>query len=308
MIVYRLYIWSFVLLFVGALGLAFFSPSINDGVTEKLDGVQSVLFNFFSITTGVAFFTTIILFLFNIGLILKLWRIARVRNRLGLAGPLESAFKERRRHGRVLNFVTGFLVVLGAAYVLMPAMFAVSEMELSVILITAPFFLLFGITLLSLHFLRRGMERLQIVENLHGELESGSQAESDTAVPLDDASYEILAHLERSQIMEERQQSIARASSDRGTFGYALQMSFESQESKDRFPSVQRQLIDQKILELMSNPGSCESEASQLPDSDYLKVSVKDADAFIQYRVDEASHRVQIARIMPTESLPGENK
>ena len=309
MILYRLYLGCFALLLLSGTCMVVFSPPVDDTLVGETSGLQSALFDAFSLITGLAFYATIILFLFNIGLILKLRRIATVRKRLGLTQPLESAFSERRRRGWIVNAVTGFFVLMGAAAIVLPALLIVSSgVSWSVILGTAPLFLLGGAALLSVHFLRRGMERFNIVQDLHEELKAEVADESDSAPPLDDASYEILAHLERFQIMEQRQQSIARASADRDAFGYALQMSFEAQESKDQFPAGQRQLIDKKILELISEPEKVASESSSLPDGDFLKVGVEGGDVAIQYRVDKPNHRVQVARIASSAPPTGKNQ
>ena len=306
MILYRFYLGSFALLLLAGMGMVFFSPPVDDqGLVGEQGGPASAAFTALTTVTGLAFYATIISFLFNIGLIRKLWRIAKVRRRLGLTQPLESAFSERRRRGWIVNSVTGFFVLMGAVTIVLPALLIfTSGVSWSVILTTAPLFLLGGAALLSVHFLRRGMERFKIVQDLHTELKAET-GPGDAMPPLDDASYDILAHLERFQIMEQRQQSIARASADRDTFGYALQMSFEAQESKDGFPDEERQLIDRKILELISDPESVGEQSTRLPEGDFLKVGVEGSDVAIQYRVDKSNHRVQVARIASSERKAG---
>ncbi len=307
-LIYRLYMWSFVVLFVGAVSLYFLQPPDDDqNMPVQVSELQELMSNVATTVFGLGFLASIILFLMNIGLVRKLWRIARARRHLGVTKAFEAAFESRRRDRRITNFITAIMVCLGIAYLLLPIMFLASGLPYGLILVSAPIFLLFGFALFSLHFLRRGVERFDIVQDLRNALHSkstqGLDDQSD-GTQIDEQTYDMLAKLERSQIMEQRQKSIERARSEPDTFGYALQMSFEAQNSKDQLPAHERQLVDHRILDVLTNPEACLGESSKDPDGDYWKLAVEGTSAEIYFRVDSLTNRVQIARIAKTGLRP----
>ena len=242
----------------------------------------------------------------NLGLIRKLWSMARARNRLGLNEALATAFKVERRKHRVRNLLTGSLTVLAILMVLF-GLIGVMVTPMPSFAYRLSFFLAFaivGLSFGSIHYIRRGVERLGIVERLYSDLQplvNAKAAPGDVEIP--DYDYEIIARLERNQIIERREQSVARATHDPDSFGYAVQLSFAAQETKDELPAEEQNRVDEEIIRLVRDPQS--EMRRSVTDTDGLRtVRVEDSSVDLLYRIDDAAQRIQIARILPGHERP----
>ena len=256
---------------------------------------------------GFGFLSLVPLWILNLGLVRKLWGMARARHRLGLNEALVPAFRAERSKHRLWNILTASLAVLALVVILFGTVGVMTESTFSlgdkVILLTV--LPIVGLSFGSIHYVRRGMERLGVVERLYSDLQPLVNAEAapgDVKIPEHD--YEIIARLERNQITERREQSAARATHDPNAFGYAVQLSFAAQEAKDGLPAEEQNRVDEEILRLVREPQS--EMRRSVPDTDGLHtVRVKDSAVDLRYRIDDAAQRIQIARIVPDHEEPG---
>lgn len=302
--VHRLFNWTFVVVIVGYVVVAVVTFILIEG--KGFSDVEAALpASWMLLTVGfvvasLGLFLMVVLFLLSLGLVRKLWSMARARRRLGLTEPLAPAFKARRREHLFRNLVTGAIVVFGVLFIfgsLIKVGLEPSLMTFGIFL----FNLLIGFSFGSLHFIRRGIERHAIVEELDAELRMAASRLADDpaeAVKIDELTYDIIASLERHQIIQQRHESIRRAAEDPDAFGYALYMSFAAQEAKDRLPLDEKNLVDQQILQLLSGPKSSGDRAKFDADGDMRRLPVKGTSVEIRFRVDETSQRIQIAQIL----------
>jgi hypothetical protein len=263
---------------------------------------------FREVVTGVVGFTALAMLpilLLNLKLVSRLWRAARMRRRLGLTEPLAAVFQAQRRKTWLLNFLTAVLAVVGVVFVLLAvAVPAIVREELEVtgsrsvlIGLFIGLYLILGITLISLHYLRRGMERLAVVEGLRTTLSAvaSDRKEQAGAVSVSPEDYDLIAKIERDQIIRERYQNIARSKAGARTSGYVVQMGVEAQQGKSRLPAAERLLVDEQIVKLMADPQS--SDVVTDPQRGLRRLPVANTSAEILFEVDEADRRVKIVGI-----------
>jgi len=142
------------------------------------------------------------------------------------------------------------------------------------------------------------MERFAVVvERLHSDLtaaasDSVTEGEKGIAVAPDD--YDLIAKIERSQIIRERYQSIQRSHEGEEP-GYAVQIGFAAQEAKSRLPTPARLLIDERILQLVKDPQPPGTVTD--PQGSLRHLPVPKASAEIVFEVDQQSRRVRIVGI-----------
>ena len=266
-----------------------------------LAGRQSPAFT----TTGyVGLFTTVALFFLipvNAPLIFRLWRGARIRRQLGWDEPLKPAFGARRRHKWVRNAATALLAVLGAyliGYVVLTlaAMLSARDqsslLEWSVRLIIVLLYLVVGVTLLGLHFVRRAMDRFAVaVEQVQARFsaavkQSQLRRTNDVAVEPDD--YEVIAQLEREQIMRDRLASVAEHGE---AAGYAVQIGLEAQQAKAALPPADQQLVDDQIFRLADSMAGAPALITH-------SLHVVGTSIELQFEVDHAARRLRIVGIV----------
>ncbi|MGH7675456.1 MAG: hypothetical protein ACREMV_09305 [Gemmatimonadales bacterium] len=305
LLVYRLLQWD-----VAALGVALVAAL----VTTITQGERSTLANLAFGLLGLTGLVMFPLFLLNLGLVRRLWRVAKMRRRLGLAELLEAAFKAQRRKARVRNLLTAVLVIVGLVFVLggAVAIVMIPNTELGSLgkAVVVAFYLALGVPLASLHFLRRGMERLTVVDRLHSTLSaavSDLPPGQDKSIALSPRDYELIARIERAQVIAERYQSIRQSGHGADTSGYAVQMSFAAQQAKSQLPGPERVRVDEQVLRLMEDPertGVVKDAQSAL-----RRLPVPNTSAEIVFDVDRGARRVRVVRIVtPSVHQLGDTK
>jgi len=304
---YRFLSWSVALIFIGYGLAAIFGllPEANFGA--KATTIRPVLMNIGMGLAGFGLLAVIPLLILNLGLVRKLWSMSRARHRLGLTEPLALAFKTERRRHRFLNLATGALVAISVMIVMFGAIGLIVSPELSVMVrvLGCLAFLVFGLAFGSLHYIRRGMERLAVVSRLHADLDT-VKSEAGERVPektkITPAEYDIIAKLERNQITQRREESVQRAAEDSDAFGYAVQMSFAAQEAKDQLPVHEQNLVDEQIFKLVNNLEIERNRSVPDVEGDLRRLRVIDTSAEIEFRIDDADQRIQIAQIGSRQS------
>ena len=243
--------------------------------------------------------------LFNVKLVSTLWRAARMRKRLGLAEPLAAAFRAQRRKSLVLNLITSLLVGVGMIFVIVavavPAIVPGElEAESRALFVTflIGIYLILGTALISLHYIRRGLERLKVVEGLRTTLSAVATdrpRQEEGAVSVSPEDYDLIASIERDQIIRERYQNIARSKAGARRSGYVVQMGLAAQQGKSRLPVPERLLVDEQIVNLMANPQSSDvvTDAAR----GLRRLPVANTSAEIIFDVDEANQRIKILGI-----------
>src|SRR5258706_4065503 len=206
-----------------------------------------------TIILGFAALAMLPILLLNLKVVSRLWRAARMRQRLGLTEPLAAAFQAQRRKTWVFNTLTAALVGIGALFLIVAVVVPAAtwnEIERSkagafFLALVIGLYVILGITLISLHYLRRGMERLAVVQGLRttlGAVASDSPKEPASAVSVSPEDYDLIARIERDQIIRERYQNIARSKAGARTSGYVIQMGVEAQHGNSRLQASGRLL------------------------------------------------------------------
>ena len=203
----------------------------------------------------------------NVPLFRSLWRGARIRRQLGWDEPLDEAFLTQRRRRWLRNLATALLVLLGVYLAIQAALVAILAFRLDafpliarvVLLIIAFLYLVVGVTLVGLHFVRRAMDRFAVVvERVHGRVNAAveqSRQRGTGDVAVGPADYELITQVERDQIMRDRRESV-QEHEDRDDAGYAVQFGLEAQHARAALPPADRVLIDEQIFRLADSRAS----------------------------------------------------
>jgi hypothetical protein len=245
------------------------------------------------------------LFFLNLGLVGKLWRHARLRRELGIREGLRDSFKMARRQGRIRNWITRFMAIAGVLIVII-ALVAVVFIHISFtlkdiyldteggipLLISFGIFVV-GLSLFSLHFIRRGRERLNVVAQLQDSLRIPETATDDvTEVEISPDVYSQIAQIERSHIIQERQRSIGRGHSDDDGVTHLVQTSVMAQKAKASLEPGTRVRVQNQIVELMYDPRPEESRPEQ--DTGLIVLRVPGTSIDIKYLVKDDTGTIQV--------------
>jgi hypothetical protein len=264
--------------------------------------VPGVLFLILGVTTSV-------LFGLNWGLIRKLYRQAKLRRRLKLAYYLRPAFRAQRRATRLKNAVTMSITALGIAMILLglPAValsfllwidggfLQLSHLEFAIFLSASLAWTSVGFGLASLHFMRRGKERLEIVTRLQEMLakqatELGQDAAATATLSASD--YEIVASMEREQIIKHRASSIISGRKEAASSSYLCLSSRQMNDAKSRLSRSLLSKVDETILSLLTDPMPSSSQLD--PQTGNRMVRVPDTGLRIEYDVNVDRHLVRL--------------
>lgn len=256
---------------------------------------------------------TLGLFLANIGVMLKLWRHARLRRRLRLGRLLSPAFRAQRKASRAKNIVTIAIAVLGVPFTLFGVLLVVialldwvspglrgktAHFESAVVLLITLAITLVGVALVALHFVRRGKERLELVVRLRQTLatQAAEPAQDGAAARLASDDYDVLVSMEREQIIGERASSIASGRREAAASSYLCQSSRQMTEAKSRLPTDLLAKVDDTVLGLLAEPAPANSEAE--PQTGARLVAVADTPLRIRYDVDAGRHLVRLHELL----------
>jgi mRNA-degrading endonuclease RelE of RelBE toxin-antitoxin system len=240
------------------------------------------------------------LFVVNIPMMRTLWRQEVLRRRVGLQRQLRFFF--RRGNYGTGQLMALVLTVVGLIFVIwLTIMVAILEGD-SRFLFTIPFA---GLSLLSMAIMRRGRERLAIVQELQGSL---ADHRSDTdqgndATDIDPEAFRMIAGLERAQIIEERRESLKVSRQRSPAPGYTVQQSRAVIETKAQLDDETSRRVQDQIFELMDNPVQ---EASRTEASTGVRrLRVRETPLEVGYVVEEQSQRVKVLFLNPVEN-PGQ--
>jgi mRNA-degrading endonuclease RelE of RelBE toxin-antitoxin system len=228
------------------------------------------------------------LFVINVPMMRTLWRQEVLRRRVGIQRQLRFFF----RRG---NYGTGQLMALvltmvGLIFVIwLTISVAIVEGD-SRFLFTIPFA---GLALLSMAIMRRGRERLEIVQELQRNLAHRSDTEEgDDATDIHPEALRMIAGMERAQIIEERRESLKVAKQRSPAPGYTVQQSRAVIETKAQLDDETNRRVQDQIFELMDNPvqeGS-RTEAG----TGVRRLRVRETPLEVGYVVEEQSQRVRV--------------
>ncbi len=247
-----------------------------------------------------------VLFVLNVGLIRKMYRHAQLRRRLRLTNFLMPVFRAEREASKIKNIVTICISVVGAVLTIVgllsvvlvftlwiePGFLHLSDAQFAVALPMTLAFTSVGIGLMSFHFMRRGKQRLEIVTRLHAMLTSQAAAPGAVEAKLSSDDYDILASLERGQIISERAGSIITAQREAPSASYSCQISRQMNDVKKTLPAELLARVDDVTLGLLKNPEPADSKRE--PDTEGRLVGVPGTDLRILYDVDKSRHLVRL--------------
>ncbi len=240
----------------------------------------------------------VVLFFLNLKLMWALRRQARSRRRLGLVKNLKGLFKAKRRRNWIRNAFTMFVVFLGV--ILVPigllSFFAFAYfLDIPEALLFSLAISVLGLSLVFLHFMRRGKQRLEIVMRMHESLSEHKETfESDheSAVDISSADYDKIASIERAHIITDRAKSIEMARKESLDSSYVIQKSREMLGAKAALDLDARVRVDDQIFHLVTNP--LPPGVTEDPGTGYLRLSVPETSVDILYQVDEQRHRIRL--------------
>jgi hypothetical protein len=278
-------VWSAVFL---TLGWFFLLPS-NPAVARWLL-IAAVFFYVVSVAMVAA----------NVGLGRKLVRAAMLRRSLRLWPRLRPSFKARRRRHAVQNLVTLVLTLVGYPIFLFGVFGLLIELldsRDSAGLPLAVVQTVFGLGCISIHFIARGKERLEVISELRSDLVA-RRSTAGTRVEVSEDKYEQIASIERAQIARDRRRSLARPAKD--TQGYVLRLHRSLREAEAQLePEVLMQVREcarQLLVDPAGNPGGSPSEWSyaEVPGAGYE----------LAFTVDHARREVHVMELRPLAKRP----
>jgi hypothetical protein len=156
------------------------------------------------------------------------------------------------------------------------------------------------LSFVSIHYIRRGMERIAVVEGLRDAVSRGRN--EDDEVEVSGEAYDLIANMERDQIIRERQSRLQRAAEKRpDEFGYAVQTSFAAQDAKGLLPEDQGGLVDAQIQRLARDPGTDRARSHIDGRTKLHRLSVEGAPVSVEYEIDD---QAQVVRVMRIEASP----
>lgn len=248
-------------------------------------------------------FLLVPMFLLNLPLVRKFWRLASFRRDLGLGAALTSAFHSERKRKRVRNLLTGLGVLVGLGLVIwsVVAFFAdhldsarhgAMDIE-DILLVAVPFMI--GLSFFSLHYMRRAKERLAVVAKILDSLADGVAGSSEGAeamVSLPAGSYKAVARLERENIYLDRQRSIRAASKATGASQFALQRSHEVQAALADLDHETRHTAEEAMFSLIENATPPESSVDSETRLHVLPIGESSWE--LLYEVDRELMRIRV--------------
>jgi hypothetical protein len=233
----------------------------------------------------------------NSQLVQRLRRAARLRRRLtpSLKRRLADHFKARRHQHQLTNLATlglsligvvvALLGFLGLIFQLVPDDEPVNPARLTFFLIAG----VFGVSCISLHYIARGRERLDVIADLRASLLAGRTDENESQ--LSGAEYDEITRIERLQIAADRRQSVKAAS------GPVLERTYSSKEhravreAKSALPPDMLVKVQDCIDNLTADPHTVQ-EATERRGVLYLRVP----DTFLELgvTVDWQSREIRV--------------
>jgi hypothetical protein len=273
----------------------------GDGDTGLLLTVVLALLILIAVVLAIA---TLVLFILNWGLMRKLRRHARLRRRLKLAYYFAPAFSAERRQTRFGNFVTGLITVFGVLLAAVGILGIAGSLivwltygsaKILLLLVSELLFVAVfgvGVGLASLHFVRRGKQRLEVVLRLHQALEKHTAgAAPAAAVTLSADEYDALAGLEREQIIRDRTTSIIQGRKESAST-YVVQTSREMHDAKSKLPPDVLAQVERAITTLVADPGR--AGAVEDPASGNRAMPVAGTPLKIRFDVDQTRQLVRL--------------
>ena len=161
-------------------------------------------------------------------------------------------------------------------------------------LITASLSLLVvAFSLILMHYMRKGRERLRMVESLRSSL----LGHVDERTPLPSTDYAQIARIERAQILYDRQQSIRTRSKKAEKSIYVVQMSRAVIKARAELDDETKMRVEEEIDELASKPrvGGLKEDA----EAGIVHLRVPGTSAEIGYSVDDKARRIKVHSLRP---------
>ncbi len=242
----------------------------------------------------------------NLPLFAKLWRLERLRDRLGLRQHLTPLIAVRRGLlARIVGALWSFLLLLFAllCLALLAVMIgkwstAIEKLGVRDSILLAVSFAGAAFSLLFQPLVERARNRLEIVQGLWGALaERESEVGSgESAVELPSDQYRSITEVESSQILLERDQSVRAARArKRGVKGLAVRQTPEAIRSRSQLEPEIALKVGDRILALSDEPRP--EEAVRDPESGVYSVEVPGTSLRVCYEIDPSGRVVRIVAL-----------
>jgi hypothetical protein len=238
----------------------------------------------------------------NLGMVRRLIRAARLRRILGLAAGLDPHFRERRRHNRWINRLTLVMSVVGYFSLAIGLLLLFLELlepdpwGLAIIAVTFAW----GLSCVALHFMARGVERLQVISYLHDALvESMASQPAGTAAPVTIPAehYDAISRLERAQVQADRKRSIAAGLQERAD-SYVLRLSRSFVKEEQDLDGEVLSIVNEALYRLTRNPPG----APAAPQPSFVPVPGTPLEMVCQ--VDHDRREVRVYSLRDTAEAP----
>lgn len=245
-----------------------------------------------------AFFlaSALVLFVFNIRVFNTILTQERQVHRLGLSKDLRAPWEAERRENRVRNYVTLAVPFLWLGFGILGFQQGwLADLSGSDWISPAIVVALFGLTLLVMHFSRRGKERLDVINRLQKSLpkltEQGEE-EDESPIQIDPDTYKQIEQIERAQFTRDLAEHLAAYQKQPDTDIYTVLKNQAVLESQKDLKDIDRIYVENQIEELMMDPHP--PEATEDPETQTQRVPVPGTSIEIRYEVVEAEKRIII--------------
>ncbi len=227
-----------------------------------------------------------VLFLLNLPLLWKQWRQMRLIRKFGLQEALQAPWEQMKKSSRIANVATVAFACVG----LLVMLFGLSEGLETDLLYGAIFFVL-GLSFLTIYYVRRNRQKLEIVARLQETLTrrsvSSTKMGENIEIPRED--YQLIATIERAQISRDRVRSIAEALDGPATVTYSVRKSDAFRDAVARLDQATRLAVENQIDDLTGHVPSATTgprESARLP--------VPDTTLEISYAIDDTRQQIRI--------------
>jgi len=323
--IYNYSVWVFTCIYIPYVLILYFYPEFTAwiGNIDLVYLISDYLFWSIALLT----IAIVILFFLNLKLVLKLWNQARLRRKLNVDTKLKEIFKYQLPRGessKVL-MIERYFAAFGIIIILFQLFFGfvknwsflsesiktnITSIDLKAIFALIVIFgrlcgpIALGICMTSRYFMRRGKERLEIVDQLQQSLSKHKTAfensTADKSINIASTDYDLLASLERMQILDDRQLSIQRARKESRESSYVIQKSHKMLDALYTLDSDTRVKVEDEILRLASDP--MHQGAIREPQSGTLRIRVPDTTLDITYQIEFDDRRIKIYTLESTTS------
>ena len=273
--------------------------------------------SFFAAACGISALTAILMFFIYLPGAVRIWRQNIKITRMGLKPTFSKAWKAARKKSRFRN-VVAILVSLFGLVCLLFFVYAIIEFykmpnrellfDTSHLIVGFVVTLIFCAPFISVHFMWKSRQRHNVISGLTATLgHAGSEpteGDAPAVTTIEPSDYQVIAELERSQIMLDRAHTILMKSKPNDFSYYSIRKSASFRKSLSGIDRQTRWSIDDFIEKLADNPKPDGIETSDTDGAQ--RINVPETDMVITFKVDDSAQQLIILSLGSDVGIAGD--